>query len=264
MLLKEKLRNIARPERKNSIEIILLRHRGITTVRELLTDPQMTNQFRLQILHYRYSTLMDACILGQPQHPVNEHYIPTLKGYKIAHKVSSKELRELMTMAHDEINFKIAIERESVEAMLPKINKLRCVRIKTLALRLLHGDIYNGTRLLKFGLTDSDECIRCKQRESLEHLLKDCWYTKIIWSKIRKLYRKTDMRRQNYDNDLTFAIGAKLSKAKLKLHLEIIRRLCHKHRPNILPKALILHSLDYLIICDSEHRDYFKKLRDAI
>ena len=264
MLLKEKLRNIARPERKNCIELTLLRHRGITTLRQLLVDPQMTNQFRLQILHYSYSTLMDACILSPTQHRVNDHYIPTLKGYKLAQNTTSRDLRQQIETEHLPIDFKIGIDRDKVVTMLPKINKLKCIRAKTLALRLLHGDIYTGTRLLKFGLTDSDECSKCRQSESLEHLLNDCWYTGIIWSKIITLYKKTDSRRQNYERDLSFVVGARLSKAKIKLHLEIIRRLCNKDRPKILPKALIEHSLDYLIICDTEHYKYYKKLRGAL
>ena len=224
MLMKEKLRNIARPERKNCIELTLLRHRGIHTVRELLaTGAQTTNRFRLQVLNYSYSTLMDACILNPPPTPVDQHYIPTRKGYKLAEMIKSKELRHQIDSEHQPINFRLNIDNASITSLLPKVNKLRCVKAKTLALRLLHGDIYTGTRLLKFGLTESDECIRCNRSESLEHLIKDCWYSSIIWSKIRVLYKRTDCRRHTYEGDLAFVIGAKLSKPKIKLHLEIIR-----------------------------------------
>ena len=129
----------------------------------------------------------------------------------------------------------------------------------------MHGDIYTGTKLLKFGMTDSDKCPRCNHRENLNHLLKDCWYTKSIWAKISNLYIKTDHRRQTYDrNSMVFVVGATLSKAKLKLHIEIARRLCNKERPNILPKALITQALDYLIICDLENYKYYKRLRQNI
>ena len=266
MLLKEKLKNIARSERKNCIELTLLRHQGITTVRQLLLfgDPQMTNRFRMQILNYRYASLMDACILSPPQQPITEHYIPIAEGYKLAEKTTSKDLRQQADTEHRTIEFKIELSSDDVSIMLPKINKMRCIRAKTLALRLLHGDIYTGHKLLKFGLTDTDECSKCRHSESLTHLLKDCWYSGIIWAKMRKLYEKTDTRRQPYVSDLSFVIGTKLSKAKIKLHLEIIRRLCNKDRPNILPKALIEHSLDYLIICDNEHFRFYKKLRGAL
>ena len=48
--------------------------------------------------------------------------------------------------------------------MLPRINKLKCVSTKNFALRLIHGDIYTGMRLQRFGLADTDECTKCRQR----------------------------------------------------------------------------------------------------
>ena len=79
------------------------------------------------------------------------------------------------------------------------------------------------------------------------------------------MYKKTDTRRQNYNPcDLEFTIGARLSTAKLKIHIEIIRRLVHKERPNILPRNLVSQALDYLIICDKHHWAYYKKLKNAL
>ena len=265
MLLNEKLKNIARQDRRNCIELTILRNQGKLNVRQLLEDPQMANHFRLRVLHYKYATLMDAC-LGQPrQDPMTETYLPVEKGYKMAAKVTSKEIRAQLQESPTEIEFKLQIPREAVIEILPKVNKLKCIRAKNLALRLLHGDLYTGTRLLKFGMTDSDKCPRCNNSEDLDHLLKNCWYTKIIWAKISNLYKLTDQRRQTYDRDsMAFVIGATLSKAKLKLHIEIARRLCNKDRPNILPKSLITQALDYLIICDTENYKYYKRLRQSI
>ena len=265
MLLGENLRNIARQDRRNCIELTILRNQGKTTIRQLLADPQMANHYRLRILNYKYSTLMDACLITQVQEPLNEIFVPIGKGYKTANKVTSKELREQFQMNQTEINFKYPIEKEKVIAMLPRVNKLRCIRAKNLALRLLHRDVYTGTRLLKFGLKDNDQCPRCKRSEDIEHLLKNCWYTQTIWQRIIKLYKAVDQRRQTYDKScMAFVIGANLSKAKLKLHLEIIRRLMNKERPNVLPKALILQALDYLIICDREHGKYYRKLKRVL
>ena len=265
MLLKEKIKNIVRADRRGSIELVILRNQGKTTVRHLLNDPAMANHFRMRLIHYSYATLMDACIMSQVQDPVTEHYIPIANKYKMASRVTSKELRLEAYATNDIDVYKLPMDPALIAGMLPKINKLRCVRAKSLALRLLHGDIYTGTRLRRFGMSDTDECIRCKQPENLEHLLKDCWYSRNVWSRLCKLYQGTDQRRQIYDkSSLAFTMGARLSIAKLKLHLEIIRRLCHKDRPNILPNLLINQAIDYLIICDKEHWAYYKKLKNAI
>ena len=265
MLLQEKLRDITRPDRKNSIELVMLRNRGILTVRQLMQDANLMNHFRLRLLHFSYATLMDACLTTQDQIPITERYVPIGNGYKMSKKVTSKEIRIEAMEIPNETRFKLHMTQESMATILPKIKKLQCTRAKNLALRLLHGDIYTGTRLLKFGMTDTDKCIRCRQRENIEHLIKNCWYSAIIWSKIRTLYKKTDHRRQIYDQDsLDFVLGTRLSPAKIKLHLEVLRRLTNKERPAVLPGTLIVQTLDYLRICDKQHYKYYKKLRDAI
>ena len=164
-----------------------------------------------------------------------------------------------------EINFKLTDSAELITNLLTRIKQLRATRAKSFALRLIHGDVYTGTKLLKFGLSDSDECKKCRQPESLLHLVKDCWYSGLIWSKICKLYQETDYRRQTYEkNSLEFVTGSNLSKPKFKFHVEVLRKLACKDRPNILPRMLISQTLDYLIICDTVHHKYYTKLRNAM
>ena len=265
MMLREKLKETARLDRQHGLELAILRHQGKTTMRQLLTDPGMTNSYRMGVLHYSYATLMDACITSAPQRPINETYIPIKDRYKIASKVTSRELRDEAYSEHTEVNFKLPVPTESIDQLLPKINKLRCVKTKSFALRLIHGDIYTGTKLYRYGLKPDDECSKCRDSETIEHLIVGCWYSGNIWRKIKMLYEKTDCRRQTYDNhSLSLAVGCNLSHAKLKLHLEIIKRLSHKERPSILPRMLIGQALDYLITCDRQHYKYYKKLKIAL
>ena len=266
-MMSEKLRNIVRRDRQNSIEMVMLRGRGITNIRELLADQAMANHFRLRLLHFSYATIMDACLTSQMQNPVQGTYIPIGNRYKMGGQVSSRELRQefLRDRENERITFKVDTQRESIESFLIKTRKLKCVKAKNLALRLIHGDIFTGIKLQQLALADSNECTKCRQPETLTHLLKDCWYSGTVWSKIEALYHKTDTRRLRYDkNSLNFSMGALVSAPKFKLHLEIIRRLTNKDRPNTLPRTLIKQALDYLIICDLEHRMYYKKLKVAL
>ena len=234
-------------------------------MRQLLTNPAMANHFRLRILHYSYSTLMDACINGPPQDPIPEQYIPIKGKYKMADRVTSKNIRLESKPEPTAIEFKLPADLNDLERALPKLNKLKCVRTKSFALRLINGDIYTGTKLLRFGLSDNDECTKCREQETIEHLLMNCWYSGLIWTKLKKLYMATDNRRQLYDpSNLGFVIGSRLSNPKLKLHLEIIRRLCARDRPGILPRMIISQALDYLIICDTNHFKYYKRLKQAL
>ena len=225
----------------------------------------MANHFRLRILHYSYSTLMDACITSAYQDPIDESYIPIKDRYKVASKATSRDIRNEIESDSEELNYKLPTAKEHVELILPKISKLICVKAKSLALRLIHNDIYTGAKLFRFGMTVNDECNKCRNSETIEHLLKDCWYSGLIWRHVKALYTRTDLRRQNYESEgLNFVIGSRLSQPKFKLHLEIIRRLTQKERPNILPKMLIRQALDHLIICDTRHFRYYKKLKQSL
>jgi hypothetical protein len=51
-------------------------------------------------------------------------------------------------------------------------------------LRLIHGDVYCGSRLKKFKLSDTDRCHRCFAEETIAHLLLECPYTKEVWQKL--------------------------------------------------------------------------------
>ena len=264
MFLKEKVKDVARPERQSSLDLLILRNQGISTIEQLLNHP-MANHYRMAVLHYKYSTIMDACMLGLPQDQLNEHFIPIKDKYKTANRITSKEIREELTPQNTIASFKLSPNDELITNAVRKINKLRSVKTKSFALRLIHGDIYTGSKLKKLGLSKTDECTKCRQTETLTHLIKDCWYSGLIWTKIYSLYRRTDSRRQTYDKDsLDFAIGSNLSAPKMKLHLEIIRRLTNKDRPNILPGRLLTQSLDYLIICDRDHHAFYKKLRESM
>ena len=243
----------------------ILRHQGKTTVRQLLEDDQMSNHFRLRILHYRFSTLMDACLISGPQAPITEHYIPIKGKYKLATKTTSKDFRLELEKEHEQPTFKLSPSDDTIESLLIKIRKLKSVKTKSFALRLIHGDIYTGNKLFRYGLSDTEECTKCRHTETLSHLINECWYSGLIWTKIYQLYRRTDHRRQIYDKDsLDFVLGSKISHPKMKLHMEIIKRLTNKDRPNILPRMLISQTLDYLIICDTDHYKYYKKLKQGM
>jgi len=49
---------------------------------------------------------------------------------------------------------------------------------------MIHGDVYCGSRLLRFGLSTTDRCIRCFDCETIKHLLIECPYTKEVWLRL--------------------------------------------------------------------------------
>ena len=67
------------------------------------------------------------------------------------------------------------------------IRSLTNTRLNTILLRVLHGDIYCGTRLKKFGMTVSVAGQRCGHPETIKHLLLECDYVKQIWEICKRL-----------------------------------------------------------------------------
>jgi hypothetical protein len=65
-----------------------------------------------------------------------------------------------------------------------KIKKIKSAPLKTKVLRLIHGDVYCGTRLVQFKLSEIDTCVRCFAPESIEHLVSHCPYNKQIWNEL--------------------------------------------------------------------------------
>jgi hypothetical protein len=66
-----------------------------------------------------------------------------------------------------------------------KIAKLGNIQNKTKLLQLIHGDVYCGAKLYRYGLTETDRCIRCFAEETTNHLLYECPYTREVWGRLR-------------------------------------------------------------------------------
>ena len=54
----------------------------------------------------------------------------------------------------------------------------------------MHGDVYCGTRLKEFKLTEYT-CIRCFEKETIKHLLLECPYTQEVWRTLGVDYTHT-------------------------------------------------------------------------
>lgn len=70
---------------------------------------------------------------------------------------------------------------ENSISIYKKVSNIKSIQNRTKMLRLIHGDVYCGSRLKRFKLSDNDRCIRCFAEETISHLLLECPYTKEIW-----------------------------------------------------------------------------------
>ena len=109
---------------------------------------------------------------------------------------------------------------DELHALSKGIKKLNNITLKPILLRAIHGNKYSGSRLKKFGMTDSDECQRGGEKETINHQIYECNYTNLLWNLGSQL---TGLKNSN----IKMMLGASElhDKAMQTLHAELIRAL---------------------------------------
>ena len=119
------------------------------------------------------------------------------------------------------------------------------MKLKSILLRCLHGDVYCNERMKRIGMTDNDMCIRCSKTETIKHLILECDYTKTLWGYVSKL---TGIQLDSIDKSL--GIDPKHDRVTLTLHAETIRRLLSIDRPTVDPKLLLKSIITNLYVLE--------------
>jgi hypothetical protein len=126
----------------------------------------------------------------------------------------------------------VELDNDVGAAYFYKLNKLTSIPNKSKMLRLLYGDVYTAERLKHFGMSETDRCRRCFEKETITHLLTDCPYSLDVYSKLGL-------------RDLTIEgiIGTSLSQQSLEIRSEIIIGLVFRLQ-TMPPEVLIKSTLD--------------------
>ena len=171
-----------------------------------------------------------------------------LKQKLIKHdKIRSKMIRDAINIhiTLSELKAIGIVSQEEVKDLGRIVKSLTNTKLKTSILRLIHGDIFCGSRLKKFGMTDNDKCSRCNQVETIEHMYLTCDYTKRIWSIIKEI---TNIE---YTSMKEVAGISKLhDKTTVTINAEIIRQLSAIDRPTLNPKIFVCSIIKRLSIIE--------------
>ena len=261
-MLNERLKDVFKPHLNRSIELFVLNRNNVIMVKDILGNDHMYNSIKGK-LDPKYSAIIEEIMTGQ--HEEMDLNIAFVNGrYKPYRIISSKTIRLSIKNRNEVINPKFTIEH--LQDSVKKAAKVKSIRLRNLMLRVLHGDIYTKLKLTDQGMIDDHSCNKCGQIETLEHLVRDCWYSARIWNRLIKVYKTIDSVPQNYQVNNEFVLGLKLNKARLTLHLEIIRLLQNKNRPTILPRMLLKQALENLRVCELSINDklYYERLLSKI
>jgi hypothetical protein len=97
---------------------------------------------------------------------------------------------------------------------------------------MLHGDVYCGSRLYRFGLSNTDRCIRCFDCETIRHLLLECPYTIEVWSRLGMA-----------PNDVSDILKNSVTIGELEILAELISALVF--RKQVLPPEVLIRTTIY-------------------
>ena len=190
------------------------------------------------------------------------NYYPCKASLKELKNLTTKEIRLERSEDEPYCIFKFGLILTPAECITwcNKVRKLSSVRHKTTILKIAHGDVYSNERKYRFGLTDSPNCARCQQVETVEHKMKDCFYVKKIWDATKHWVDKLRIQSAPIDPiDLTLGAFQDSNLTSMTIIAEVLLRILRirdsdKFLRN--PKALVSEIIKYLI--KTEQNDTIK------
>lgn len=245
ILGREFVGNLIDAKHKNKRICIVHKHDTLLEILTLSWDHEVTkrmsHKIRVLLENWKGSRSLDGGT------PVKYDTFPL--GIKIIdiQKLTSRMIRQVINQNSSDISTKMigVTNPDTRNKMGNLIKSMNNVKLKTILLRVIHGDIYCGTRLKKFGMTESNLCSRCGKEETIEHMLLTCNYVKKIWDKISKI------------TGITFdSVGSVVGqnplhdKTTITITSEIIRQLLAIERPNLDPSELTKNTIKRLSIVE--------------
>jgi hypothetical protein len=191
IILHNEIRYICLKNKIRSNELNILTHRGITTIYQAMS--RLDNSLALAlstlspILQQHVRTVQHSLIDLPPliQHTTVFLYDMAKLSMVRAVSLLSKNIRQILEPKKVLYNTKLLNTTvDNASSIYKKASKISSIQSRNKILRLIHGDVYCGTKLKKAGLSDTDRCIRCFAEETTIHLLLDCPYTKEVWLKL--------------------------------------------------------------------------------
>ena len=225
---------------------LVVRHKHDTLYELLMTD---RNHPVLHKIENRFKRMINLVIPSVDQtnpKKLELNYFPDGNKISLLQKISSRSIRSQLKQTNiPEPKMIPHPDPVKLKKLGNLINRLTNTKLKTILLRSIHGDIYCGTRLKKFGLAESDGCPRCQLPETIDHQLYSCSYTKLLWDLVSKV---TSIPTSNLSQILGY--DDLHDKTTLTLHAELLSRLLSIERPKQEPKTLLKSAITKLCIVE--------------
>ena len=253
LLKNAKIENVVNRLGRSSIPYFNLRVRGYRKVNEL--DARNLNSIKPFIEKQVYTELSKVINLRLPVQVDREWKMLFVKGGRLVNmvKLTSKELRMELVTQDPICEFKLGAHctRNISLSWGANLTKVTSVRHRNILLRVAHGDVYTKEKLNRFGLSDTPQCPRCGDIETLQHKFLTCDYVKRIWEATFKLTRKLRPFDINEEKaNLVLGLTRESEPIILSIHAEILLRILSlKDEDNflIIPKVMLRLAVELLI-----------------
>jgi hypothetical protein len=177
----------------------------------------------------------------------NDTYVPV-------HDITVKQLQTLLKTAlgrtsRTEFERKLGISNFDPDCILKVRKQISNVKLRNIFYRLINNDFFTKSKMLKFKMTDSDECERCGAVETTKHLLWDCPFSQLAWKNLNSILEEKKLgldKIVSYEKIFDFGGTACATLIKLKIINEFIQI----ERPKHLSESKIQALINLLIITE--------------
>jgi len=228
---------------------------GCDTLKEIVVKGQGNRRVMAickRIITAKYLRIVKALVRLNtiwPDGPVEKFKLAG-KNYKLLPAVTSKEFRMLGTGMDGYNRNKLGepIEAHTSKEYFVQLKRLISTKHKNTLLRVWNGDCLSRSRLVHFGIVDTNRCPHCNDIDTPEHMLLECAHAKRVWELIMRKVPKSESCTL-----IQYAIGINDTRSKLMLKAELLKNLMHFRE--LEPDEIVNKAIAYLKAVCTYDRD---------
>jgi hypothetical protein len=119
-------------------------------------------------------------------------------------KITVKEFQNILKVAlkkieEQDFKTKLGVEHFDNNEVIKFRQKCQNAKLRNIYFRLINNDFFPKSRMLKYKMTNDENCSRCGMRETSRHLLYDCHQSMKIWQLYNAIL-STIMQKQDQVN----------------------------------------------------------------
>jgi hypothetical protein len=231
----------------------LVHHWGCENLRDIIIESKVNRTVlaicrRIMIAKFfRIVKLLHQRNIDPPRATVEKLRLAG-KNYKYVTQVTSKDFRLLLYDRNNLNRNKIGedIDEHTSKSYFAQIKRLISTKHKNTLLRVWNGDCLSYSRLIHYGIVDSDRCPKCGEFDSPEHMILNCRYSRRTW----ELLQQKIPKRANCSL-FQYSIGINDSCTIMMVKAEVLKYLMHFRE--LEPESILSKAIAYLKIVNYQN-----------